>query len=66
MVDFYTTEIPKQERITKLVELLYAKMPQIESARAVLLTQSYQETEGQPMIIRRAKAFAHIDRKSVV
>lgn len=60
MVDFYTTEIPKQERITKLVELLYAKMPQIESARAVLLTQSYQETEGQPMIIRRAKAFAHI------
>jgi len=35
-------------------------MPEIESARAVLLTESYKQTEDQPMIIRRAKAFAHI------
>jgi len=60
MERFYTEEIPKRERIPHLVEHLYAKMPEIESARAVLLTESYQETEGQPIIMRRAKAFAHI------
>lgn len=57
----YTTEeVPKSERIPKLVENLYAKMPEIESARAVLLTESYRQTENEPMVIRRAKAFRHI------
>ena len=35
-------------------------MPVIESARAKLITESYKETEGEPIITRRAKAFAHI------
>lgn len=52
--------IPKTDRIPALVKHLYAKMPEIESARAVLLTESYKETEGEPVILRRAKAFAHI------
>ena len=60
MERFYTAELPKSDRIPKLVEHLYAKMPEIESARAVLLTESYRETEGQPIIMRRARAFAHI------
>ena len=55
-----STDIPKSERITRLVENLYAKMPEIESARAVLITESYRQTEQEPMIIRRAKAFQHI------
>ena len=55
-----SSDIPKSERITKLVEDLYAKMPEIESTRAVLITESYRRTEGEPIIIRRAKAFAHI------
>ncbi len=54
------SDIPKSERISKLVENLYAKMPEIESARAVLITESYKQTENEPMIIRRAKAFRHI------
>jgi hypothetical protein len=41
-----SSDIPKSERITKLVEDLYAKMPEIESARAVLITESYRRTEG--------------------
>ena len=52
--------IKKSERITRLVSHLYAKLPEIESARALLLTESYQQTEGEPIVIRRAKAFAHI------
>ena len=34
----------------------------IESARAKLLTESYKATENEPIITRRAKAFAHILR----
>lgn len=55
-----STDIPKTDRIPKLVEHLYAKLPEIESARAVLITESYRQTEDEPMIIRRAKAFQHI------
>ncbi|MDO4521563.1 MAG: glycyl radical protein [Eubacteriales bacterium] len=57
---FQNTDVVKSERITRLVENLYRKMPQIESARAILLTESYRQTEGEPIIMRRAKAFAHI------
>ncbi|MCD8325750.1 MAG: glycyl radical protein [Lachnospiraceae bacterium] len=60
MERYYTVEIPKTDRIPKLVEHLFKKMPEIESARAVLLTESYRATEGQPIVTRRAKAFAHI------
>ena len=57
---YNTADIPKSERIPRLVEHLYAKMPVIESARAKLLTESYQQTEGEPVVTRRAKAFQHI------
>ncbi|MDL2249903.1 glycyl radical protein [Lachnospiraceae bacterium OttesenSCG-928-J05] len=57
---YSTADIPKSPRITKLVDNLYAKMPEIEAARAVLITESYQQTENEPMIIRRAKAYQHI------
>ena len=60
MEKFQTSDIPKSPRIQKLVDALYAHMPVIESARAKLITESYKETEGEPIITRRAKAFAHI------
>lgn len=60
MEKYYTLEIPKTDRIPKLVAHLYAKMPEIESARARLLTESYKETEALPIVMRRAKAFEHI------
>ncbi len=57
----YTVETPeKTPRIDLLKQALFDARPQIESDRAVLLTQSYKETEGEPMVIRRAKAFKHI------
>ena len=57
---YYKEPIAKSERITRLVEHLYAKMPEIEAARAELITESYKMTEGEPVIMRRAKAYAHI------
>lgn len=60
MEKYYTPEIPKTDRIPKLVEHLFAKMPEVESARAKLLTESYKSTEDKPIIMRRALAFEHI------
>ena len=57
----YNSEsIPKTDRIPRMIERMYAKMPELESARAILITESYKETENEPIIIRRAKAFEHI------
>ena len=60
MEKFNTNPTAKSDRIPRLVENLYRKMPEIEADRAVLLTESYRKTEGEPMVMRRAKAFAHI------
>ena len=57
---FYSDYIEKSERIDKLKEALFASAPEIEADRAVLLTESYMKTEGEPIITRRAKAFKNI------
>ncbi len=59
---YNTSDIKKTERITKLIDSMYSKMPEIEADRAVLLTESYMQTEDKPMVMRRALAFAHILR----
>ncbi len=60
MAKFYTEDIQISPRIEKLRDALFAKMPEIEADRAVLVTESYKETEGLPIITRRAKAFKKI------
>ncbi|MBQ5801964.1 MAG: glycyl radical protein [Clostridia bacterium] len=60
MATFYSKDIEKSPRIARIIERTYAKMPVIESARAKLITESYKQTEGEPMVIRRARAFEHI------
>lgn len=60
MNKFVDYNVDKAPRIKKLIDNLYAKMPEIESSRARLLTESYRQTEDQPIILRRAKAFEHI------
>jgi hypothetical protein len=60
-MDFYKQSfIKKTDRISRIVERTFAKLPEIESDRARLLTESYRATENLPTIIRRAKAFEHI------
>ena len=60
MAKFYAETIRKSDRIDRLKENLFRKMPEIESARARLLTESYKQTESEPIVMRRAKAFLHI------
>ncbi len=57
---YQSGSVKKSPRITKLMEDLYRELPEIEADRAILLTESYRQTEGESVIIRRAKAFVHI------
>ena len=57
---YNSAPVAKSERIARMVEYLYSKMPEIEADRAILVTESYRETEGLPIITRRAKALEHI------
>ena len=52
--------LEKSARIQTLVDTLYEKMPEIESARGILVTESYKQTEHLPIIKRRSAAFSHI------
>lgn len=48
------------ERVEKLRKVIVEAKPCVESERAVLLTESYKETEGLPIVLRRAKAIEKI------
>ena len=52
--------IEKSARIDRLIDTLYKNMPEIESARGILVTESYKATESLPIIKRRSAAFSHI------
>ena len=60
MPKYNSARSAKSDRIERLKEELFREMPQIEADRAVLLTESYMATEGEPMVTRRAKAFKNI------
>ncbi|MBP1587537.1 MAG: glycyl radical protein [Clostridia bacterium] len=57
---FDTSPIEKTKRIERLLEAFYNAMPEIEPARAELMTESYSQTEDQPEVERKSKAFQHI------
>ncbi|AZS50320.1 glycyl radical protein [Entomomonas moraniae] len=52
--------IEVSNRIQGLIDELYRNDPPVEIERACLLTESYKQTENQPMVIRRARAFEKI------
>lgn len=60
---YYDGEIEKSPRIPQLIDHLFAEMPVIEADRAVIVTESYRETENEPILMRRAKAFRAICEK---
>jgi formate C-acetyltransferase len=48
---------PITNRIKRMREEVVSSKPILCSERALLVTEAYKETENEPMIIRRAKAF---------
>ncbi|WP_273397290.1 formate C-acetyltransferase/glycerol dehydratase family glycyl radical enzyme [Thermophilibacter mediterraneus] len=47
-------------RTARIKESLFARPRQISLERALLYRESYQQTEGQSPVMRRARAFAHV------
>jgi formate C-acetyltransferase len=47
-------------RVKNLLEGFLAARPEVFAERAVLVTQSYSRTEGQPILLRRARALEEI------
>lgn len=48
------------DRLLKLKESVLHATPEICPERALLITKAYRETEGQPMVLRRAKALSKV------
>ena len=63
MKDIYTTEISKSNRIQKLIDDLYSGTPTIESTRAEILTESFKNSEGLPIYLRKSHAFKAMAEK---
>ncbi|TYT73294.1 (2S)-3-sulfopropanediol dehydratase [Desulfobotulus mexicanus] len=53
-------------RVFKMLERFDGQKPRIDVERALYFTQSMQETEGQPLPLRWAKALMHIARNITV
>jgi len=66
VIDVKSPILSPFKRIRKLNEELLAVRPEVCIERARLVTQSYKETEGEPMIIRRAKALAKVLREMTI
>jgi len=47
-------------RVSNLLASFHAARPEVFAERAVLITESYAATEGQPMPLRRARAMVHV------
>lgn len=47
-------------RVKRLKSMIMDAQPYVESDRAILVTESYRETEALPMVLRRAKALEKI------
>ena len=54
------------ERVFRMLERFEGQKPQIDIERALYFTQSMKETEGQPLVLRWAKALAHIAKNITV
>ena len=53
----------REERIKRLKERFFSSKFYVDSERALIITKVYKETEGEPQVIRRAKALAEICKK---
>ena len=52
--------VKPSERILRLKDEIFSAKPVIEVDRARLITESFKETEKEPILIRKAKALKNI------
>lgn len=54
------------DRINRLKEKVLTTYPEIDLENALLLTEIFRETEGEPLVLRKAKAFRRQCQKKTV
>jgi formate C-acetyltransferase len=52
-----TTHFEHKDRVEKLKSKVLHTYPEIDLENARILTESFRETEGEPLVLRKAKAF---------
>ena len=57
---------PTHERVFRMIERFDGQKPAIDVERALYFTQSMSQTEGQPLVLRWAKALMHIAKNITV
>src|SRR6266511_6305550 len=56
--DYFETQ--PTDRVRRLREAFFTYKPSVELERIRVVTRIFRETEGEPMVFRRAKAFAAV------
>ena len=57
MAEFEHVDIPMSDRVKRMLDRLLFQTPEIEADRAVLLTESYKNTENLPIIKKKSNCF---------
>ncbi len=60
------TEAPRKNRANRILQEIRNQKPKIDIERAYYFTESFKETEGQPLILRWAKALYRYAQKATV
>jgi len=66
MTEHISVEPKYLERIKRLKERVINTRPSMDLENAKILTESFRETEGEPLVVRKAKAFREQCRKKTV
>ena len=59
-INYLDENVPLTPRLQNLREIFFEGNLSICPERAKLWTESFRQTEGEPMILRRAKALEHV------
>ena len=65
-MDQTTTEPTYLQRISRMKDRVMDTRPSMDLENAKILTESFQQTEGQPWVLRKAKAFREQCRRKTV
>ncbi len=62
----FSNELKHHNRASDILKKIRADKPQIDVERGLYFTQSFKQTEGQPLILRWSKALLHYAKNATV
>lgn len=65
-INYHEPPALHRNRATKILERIRGQKPQIDVERGLSFTRTFQETEGEPLILRWAKALYHYAESATI